>query len=902
MISNLSRGYYKEMSITPSSPLNAAAAPVLEDIYNRYRADPESVDISWASVFRLVDELVGVNVPGDAGARWIADALRRFGHQMAATNPLSAPDQRAFATLQEKARAVALVMPAPALDLYGKYCGALSVESAHIDDETMLAWVREAFENTEAPDEATLRRVHEKLIHAEEFERFLAKRFPGKKRFGAEGATAIVPLLDRLLKKAADSGIRHVVIGTMHRGRLNILINVLGKPVEALLAQFKGAHPFGVESDESADVAYHFGLDTVLQEIGLKVSLLPNPSHLEAVDPVVLGQVRALQDDQPKGERKRVLGIILHTDAAVIGQGVVAELLQLGQPAGYCIDGTVHVVVNNQLGFTTEPDEARTSRYCTGPWKAIDSLILHANADDAGAIVRAADLAIDFRNTQERDCVIDLVCYRKNGHNEMDEPRFTQPLLYQQIDSIEGTRKRLEAKLIEAEQLSQSEADEITTRYRATLERGYAAMPMWQPELEAEVAAPRRVPVVSHKKLQQLLEKISQVPQHVKTDAKVQRLVKQRGDTTDGLQWATSEALAFSTLLLENIPIRLSGQDVVRGAFSHRHFALTDIENGKRHISLQHLEPGQASFDVLNSPLSEYAVLGFEYGYSLGRPAALTIWEAQFGDFANGAQIIIDQFIVSGEAKWRKMSSLVMLLPHGLEGQGPEHSSARLERFLQLAALDNIRIAVPTTPANYFHLLRQQAHDSQRKPLVVFSPKTLLRLPAAVSSIEEFSSADGFQPVIVSQPSDAEPKIERVLFCSGKIAYALEEKRRQLADNKTLVVRLEQLYPFPESPISDVFQAYRDADLVWVQEEPENMGAWSWLDRRLEDLAHASGHRKPRIRYCGRQDAASPAGSFHEYHSTDQEKMMTAAFKSSYQTVVLKASEKETESPAWAQS
>ncbi|TCG02398.1 2-oxoglutarate dehydrogenase E1 component [Paraburkholderia strydomiana] len=866
------------MPIIPSSALTAAAVPFLEDIYDRYQADPESVDPSWASVFRLADELAGVGGPGDADARWIANALRRFGHQMAATNPLSAPEEGALAMLREKATVAALEMPPSASALYEQYCGALSVESAHIDDEDVRQWIQEAFENAAPPNESTLRRVHEKLVQAEEFERFLGKKFPGKKRFGAEGATALVPLLDLLLKKAADEGIRHVVIGTMHRGRLNVLANVLAKPLDALMAQFKGAHPFGADSAESADVAYHFGLDTVLRETGLNVSLLPNPSHLEAVDPVVVGRVRALQDEQPDEERKRVLGIIVHTDAAVIGQGVVAELLQLGKPAGYCTGGTVHVVVNNQLGFTTEPNEGRTSRYCTGPWKAIDSLILHANADDAGAIVRAADLAIDFRNSQERDCVIDLVCYRRNGHNEMDEPRFTQPRLYRQIDAMNGARKRVETRLIEAGQLSQAEADDISARYRSSLERGYGAMPMWQPELETDVAAPRRVPVVKQEVLRRLLDEVAQIPQHVKVDAKLQRLVKQRGETTGGLQWATGEALALGSLLLENIPVRLSGQDVVRGAFSHRHFALTDVENGARHISLQHLAPGQAPFNVLNSPLSEYAVLGFEYGYSLGRRAALTIWEAQFGDFANGAQIVVDQFIASGEEKWRQTSSLIMLLPHGLEGQGPEHSSARLERFLQLTALDNIRVVVPTTPANYFHLLRQQAHDLQRKPLVIFSPKTLLRLPAAVSRIEDFSSADGFQPVIVSPPVDAETKIERVLFCTGKIAYALEEKRKQLAADNTLVVRLEQLYPLPESAISNEFRAYPDADLIWVQEEPANMGAWSWLDRRMEDLARDGGHRKPRMRYCGRLDATSPAGSFHERHGADQEAITTAAF------------------------
>jgi 2-oxoglutarate dehydrogenase E1 component len=870
-------------AMVPSSALSAAAVPFLEDLYSRYQADPSSVDPSWTLVFRLVDELGAGTAPQGAQAQWIAARLRQLGHRMAASNPLSAGPVK-LESLRKQAAQAAEQVP-PSVDaLLATYCGTLGVESAHVDDDGVAAWIQTAVESAPAPDAEALRQAHRKLVHAEEFESFLGTKFPGKKRFGAEGAEALVPLLDRVLRNAARDGVRRVVIGTMHRGRLNILANVLGKPLDALLAEFKGTFPFGPQNTSSADVSYHMGFETVLPETGLAVTLLPNPSHLEAVDPVVLGRVRALQDQLPPQERGTVLGIVLHTDAAVVGQGVVSEILQLGGPEGFATGGTVHVVVNNQLGFTTEPEESRTSRYCTGPWKAIDSLVLHANGDDIEAVIRAADLATGFRHSQGRDCVIDLVCYRRNGHNEMDEPRFTQPRLYQMLEGRPGVRQALESRLTRSALLPQADADSLVASYRATLDRAYAAMPSWRPQPESgAVQEPRGAdgaPKVGQEILRALLERISTVPDHVTLDGKLQRLVHQRGIMDKGIPWAVGEALAFATLLTEGVPVRLSGQDVVRGAFSHRHFALTDIQDGKRHVSLQHLAPGQAPFSVVNSPLSEYAVLGFEYGYSLGAPNALTIWEAQFGDFANGAQIVVDQFLASGEEKWFQRSSLVLLLPHGLEGQGPEHSSARIERYLQLAALDNVRIAIPTTPANYFHLLRRQAHDSRRKPLVVFAPKTLLRLPAAVSTLEDLAAPQGFQPVLATtlMPAAEPQPADRILLCCGKIAYALEQRREMLQARGTTIVRLEELYPLPEAALGALFEAHPEAKLVWVQEEPANMGAWSWLDRRLEKLAQDRGHRHPRVQYCGRPEAASPAGSFHEHHSADQEKIVAAAF------------------------
>lgn len=873
------------MAIIPSSPLAAAAVPFLEDIYSRYQNDPSSVAPSWAQVFQVVDDLVGSSLPTSAEAHWLAARLRQAGHRMAAINPLEPASAATLATLRAEAVQLLIRRPPSADMLHARYCGTLGIESSHIDDDGVRAWIHDAVETAPAPDTESLRRAHRKLVQAEELEAFLGKKFPGKKRFGLEGAESLVPLLDRVLRNAAADGVRSVVIGTMHRGRLNVLVNVLGKPLDALLAEFKGAFPFGPEKTCSADVSYHLGLATTLPETGLAVTLLPNPSHLEAVDPVVLGRVRALQDQLSADARGSVLGIVVHTDAAVVGQGVVAEMLQLGLPPGFTVGGTLHVVVNNQLGFTTEPEEGRSSRYCTGPWKAVDSLILHANGDDVDAVLRAADLATRFRKSQQRDCVIDLVSYRRNGHNEMDEPRFTQPVLYRQLEAMAGARQRLEKMLVDASVLTTGEVEALTKEYRASLDKAYAALPGWRAPAPAAVpgeGSAWQVPAVQPKVLRRILECIATPAPDIRIDPRLERQVRQRAAESKGIVWAVGEALAFGSLLLEGVPVRLSGQDVVRGAFSHRMFALTDIEHGKRHISLQHLAHGQAPFTVINSPLSEYAVLGFEYGYSLGRPQALTLWEAQFGDFANGAQILIDQFIASGQEKWRQRSGLVMLLPHGLEGQGPEHSSARIERYLQLAADGNLAIAIPTTPANYFHLLRRQAHDPCRKPLVIFAPKTLLRLPAAVSALEDFSSADGFQPLLVDRPVPADGRpaaIKRILLCCGKMAYSLLQERERRQAEDTLIVRMEQLYPLPESALQDLFRTHPHASIVWVQEEPANMGAWSWLDRRLERLAQDSGHAEPRVRYCGRKESASPAGSFHEDHAADQQAIVAAAFE-----------------------
>jgi 2-oxoglutarate dehydrogenase E1 component len=864
-----------------SSPLSAVSAGYIEDLYDRFRANPGAVDESWRCLFGVLD-LVGECTGADMAAGLAAqgadgrqaaliEALRRWGHLSADLNPLAA-------SAAPDAAALAAHMPpdaAPVDDLAALYCGSLAIETAHIDDPGLRNWLTARFEAP--PSFCDQNAMLRDLIRADAFERFMARKFPTKKRFGAEGAEAVIVLLRAVLRQAAASGVTHVVIGSMHRGRLNIMATILGRSAARLFAEIKGAHPFPADAARPGDVPYHLG-DRAVIDTGagmLDLTLLANPSHLEAVDPVVLGRARALQDGIGAA---RVLPIILHTDAAVIGQGVVAETLQLGGTAGFTTGGTVHIVINNQLGFTTEPSEARTSTYCTGAWKAIDSCILHVNGDDVAAASRAAHLAVDWRQSHARDAVIDFVCYRRNGHNEIDEPTFTQPVLYRQIAQQETvtalTARRLVAAGLatvediaaemEACRAALAEASDASADHR-TNESGYPAMPCGD-------ARPTGVPT---DRLIAIADHLAQPPDGMAMHPKMGRLLRQRAVGQDGIAWPVAEALAFGSLLQDGVDVRFTGQDVVRGAFSHRHYSLVDGLTGAAQVALAALPGAMARLSLHNSPLSEYAVLGFEYGYSLGRLDALTVWEAQFGDFANGAQIILDQFIAAAEEKWCTPSGLVVLLPHGLEGQGPEHSSARLERFLQMAAGANMRIASPSTPANYFHLLRRQVCAPERRPLIVMSPKRLLRLPAALSPLAVFAPDRGFEPVVVNALTET---VDRILLCTGKIAYDLEAERAARGAAQAAVVRIEELFPLPAEALVALFRRWPGAACIWVQEEPANMGAWSWLDRRIERLRRDAGAAQPTMFYAGRAEAGSPAGSFHGDHDADQAAIVAAAF------------------------
>ena len=872
-----------------SSPLSSVSAGYIESLYGLFRSHPERLDESWRCVFGVLDLVGEANgsdilaglvdpAPEIASHAALADLIRARGHLLARLDPLAASAEQADA-----ASLLAHSPPPPlaADEMAARYVGSLAVETAHIDDPGLRNWLIAARETESAPPSRDERwTALLELIRADEFERFLGRKFPTKKRFGAEGAEAMIPLLRGVLRRAAAAGVTHAVIGTMHRGRLNIGANVLGRSLAQMLAEIQGAHPFPVDPPRPGDVPYHLGhagtLDTGAGSIA--VTLLANPSHLEAVDPVVLGHARAIQDAMGPDGAARVMPIIVHTDAAVIGQGVVAETLQLAGVPGFAVGGTLHLVVNNQIGFTTERDEARTSTHCTGAWKAVDSCIVHVNGDDPSAVMRAGDLAVDWRQAHARDAVIDLVCYRRNGHNEIDEPTFTQPVTYERISRhvpvAEATTRRLIAEGVVTEHVVR----EATEAYRAELDAAYEASRSHRSNVGGYRVQPSRSSTptgVETDRLQAIADVLATPPEDVALHPKMARLLRQRSLSQGGIAWPVAESLAFGTLLQDGVAIRLTGQDVVRGAFSHRHYSLVDGATGGRHTALARLPGARAPFAIHNSPLSEYAVLGFEYGYSLEAANGLTLWEAQFGDFANGAQIILDQFIAGGEEKWCAASGLVLLLPHGLEGQGPEHSSARLERFLQMAAGGNMRIANPSTPANYFHLLRRQALEPERKPLIVMGAKRLLRLPAATSPLSAFGPDGAFVPLLADIP---EGGLDRILLCSGKIAYDLLAERIRRHDRTTAIVRIEQLYPLPSDALLALFRSHPDAACRWVQEEPRNMGAWSWLDRRIEAVRREAATSVAALSYVGRPEAGSPAGSFHGDHEDEQARIVAQAF------------------------
>jgi len=866
----------------------------MESLYAQFREQPASVDSSWQSVFRFIDDLIQTDDPaavgtaqGGAAAALRATLLRRYGHLLADLNPLADGDPPPVDVL-EAFFAGQWGLETDPDTLRRQYTGTLAVETAHMTRLDRVQWVDERLSQPWAAcSDDVLIDAWRSVVAASEFERFLMTRFPGKKKFGLEGAEILSVVLDQILTQAARMGVEEVVLGSMHRGRLNLMANVLGKPLVDLLAEFMGLHPFPEAPDIPADIPYHLGYEGTVTKGGrsVRVRLLPNPSHLEAVDPVALGVTRARQAGRPDGQSGNVLGVILHTDAAVIGQGIVSECLQLGAVAGFSTAGTIHVVVNNQLGFTTEPDEGRSSYHCTDSWKAVDGLILHVNGECPESAIRAAGLAVEYRQAQACDAVIDLVVYRRHGHNEFDEPRFTQPVLYQAIDQREPLGNQLEKRLLASGALDPQAARDFAKQHWKQLDLAFEAAGQrkqravdqaGEPGLAAAIEpVPSPQTGVPQERLLGLLEALAHVPDGLTLGDRLAKQIRARSHTEQGVAWAVAEALAFASLLAEGLNVRLSGQDVARGAFSHRHFVLTDVHDNRRYCSLNHLGAGQGAFEVINSPLSEYAVLGFEYGHSLAAKNTLTLWEAQFGDFANGAQIMIDQFITSGACKWRQSSGLVVLLPHGLEGQGPEHSSARIERYLQLCAHGNLWLINPTTPANYFHALRQHVLDGQERPLIVVAPKTLLRLPAAVSPLAAFCPGTRFSALHVSPASSP---ARRLLVCSGKIAYELEDHRQAHHHPDVTIVRLEQLYPLPTDELRALLQNHPSADLVWVQEEPENMGAWPYYDRRLEDLARLAGCAHPRFRFCGRPESASPAGSFHSSHAQDQAVIIERAF------------------------
>jgi len=773
------------------------------------------------------------------------------------------------------------------------YCGHIGVEFMHIQYPDQKAWIQRRVESELNRTEFTdlgRRTIMERIIEAETFERFLHKKYPGTKRFGLEGGESIIPAIEQILKRGSLLGLESVVFGMAHRGRLNVLSNVLHKPLEAIFSEFQGQSSNPDDVQGSGDVKYHLGTsaDRQFDDKVVHCSLNANPSHLEAVNPVVLGKVRAKQTQIGDITRTKAMGLLIHGDAAMAGQGVVAECFAMAHLNGYRTGGTIHLVINNQIGFTTSPQYSRSGQYCTDIAKVIQAPIFHVNGDNPEAVVHAARVAVEFRQEFNTDVVLDIVCYRRHGHNESDEPAFTQPHMYDLIAKHPSTVEAYSRHVVDRGLMTQEDIDGLHAATVHRMETAFAASEGYRPNradwllgtwegLEAafgEEEYKQYATAAKDNALRDVFKAISTPPDDFDVNPKILRQLKAKAkmlDSGQGIDWATAEALAFGTLLLEGHAVRLSGQDCGRGTFSQRHAVLVDQTNEKRYRPLNHIREDQASFEVLDSPLSEFAVLGFEYGYSAQDPMALVLWEAQFGDFANGAQVIFDQFVAAAEYKWLRMSGLVVLLPHGFEGQGPEHSSARPERFLQLCAEDNLLVCNLTTPANYFHALRRQIRRNFRKPLILFSPKSLLRHKLCVSGLEDFGNDSRFRRVL-GETDDLVPddQVRRVVLCTGKVYYDLLQARRERKIVDVAILRVEQLYPWPKDGVQRELKKYPNADVIWCQEEPANMGAWTFVDRRIEFALEELHQKARRAHYAGRKAAASPATGTARAHQQEQ--------------------------------
>ncbi len=891
-------------------------ADFIDAQYQLWRLDPGKVSREWRIFFEGFElagsperEVRGIcdrdQVLKQARVQELIHRYRDIGHLLACLDPLAACPvdhplfslsilgldeedlDRVFHTPKHLGKGQSTLR-----DLVGRlreiYCRSVGVEYMHVQDPGERLWLHERLEstsNTEGPTAEDKLRILNKLCQATLFEQFIHTRYVGQKRFSVEGAEGVVAMLDALVHHASGIGCREIILGMAHRGRLNVQVNVLEKPYETVFCEFEDNYdPDSIVG--AGDVKYHKGyLADLTTRSGnpMRILLVSNPSHLESVNPVVEGIARARQEQMEDEEQQRVLPVLIHGDSAFSGQGIVCETLNLSQLEGYRTGGTLHIVINNQIGFTTLPENARSTRYSTDVAKMLMVPVFHVHGEDPEAAVRIMKLACEYRMQFKKDIVIDLVCYRRYGHNEGDEPYYTQPQMYERIKERPVPYRLYAEKLLQEGLVTEQDVERIRTGIEMCLEEGSnaarsrtCAVPeaRFYEDWKDFEGGRTNEPVdtgVSKEVLLSLARKLSEYPEHFSVHPRLRRILDRRLEAVEkgeGIDWAGAEALAFASLLAEGTPVRLSGQDSRRGTFSQRHSVLTDVKTGEQYIPLSHLGKNQAPFHVYDSMLSENAVLGFEYGYSLVNPRSLVIWEAQFGDFANNAQVMIDQYISSGEQKWRRFSGLVLLLPHGFEGQGAEHSSARLERFLQLCAQDNLQVCNPTTPAQYFHLLRRQVMRTVRKPLIVLAPKSLLRHPGAVSKIDELVS--GRFEELLDDVTGTE-RIERVISCSGKVYYDLVERRSAAGASGTAIVRLEQFYPFPEGKVEEIARKYSSArEWIWVQEEPENMGGWSFVKDRLRKAGVEPG-------YVGRPASASPASGYHSVHKAEQAALVERA-------------------------
>jgi 2-oxoglutarate dehydrogenase E1 component len=905
------------------SYLSNANSAYIDSLYHSYKEDPDSVDFGWQKFFEGFDfgrgseaGVVSAETPDhflkEIKVLNLINGYRQRGHLFTKTNPVR--ERRAYFPGKElvtfglddsdletvfNAGVEVGIGPAKLKDILAlveqTYCQSIGVEYKYVRNPEKLKWFElrmESERNTPNFAIETKKRILAKLNEAVVFENFLGTKFLGQKRFSLEGAEAVIPALDSVIQKGAELGIEEFVIGMAHRGRLNVLANIMHKTYKDIFSEFEGKG-FDVNTPFGGDVKYHMGYSTdVKTDSGKSVhlSLCPNPSHLETVDSVVQGMVRSKIDFKYEGGYNRIAPILIHGDASLAGQGITYEVLQMAKLDGYKTGGSIHLVINNQVGFTTNYKDARSSTYCTDLAKVTLSPVFHVNGDDVEAIVYAINMAVEYRQKYHNDVFIDILCYRRYGHNEADEPKFTQPLLYKAIETHANPREIYNQKLLEQGTVDANLAKEMEKDFRALLQerlneakedQTYSAVHQifggsWKGLKLAKPGA-IAIPVntkVSSKTMLTLAKAISTLPTNKKFFKKIEKLFDERRKMSDSkvFDWAMGELLAYGTLLQEGFRVRISGQDVERGTFSHRHAVLTLEDSEEEYIPLAQLNNDSAKFEIYNSHLSEYGVLGFEYGYALANPMALTIWEAQFGDFVNGAQIIIDQFITSAETKWQRSNGLVMLLPHGFEGQGPEHSSGRIERFMEACADDNIQVVNCTTPANFFHVLRRQLKRNFRKPLVVFTPKSLLRSAQCVSKLEEFT--DGKFNEVIDDQFVKTADVKRVLFCSGKIYYDLLEKQQTDKRKDVAVVRLEQLYPMPYDQLEAIQSKYKNAtEFVWVQEEPENMGAWPYISRKFRNSSL-------NFELISRKESSSTATGYAKQHIAQQLYIVACAFES----------------------